>query len=68
MNKTNKLLSFFLTAAIIFAFECIPFLYKDTYSLSEIGWKSVIGIPLGILIWRYFSKKQEVIILKCVDS
>ena len=59
MKKMNKILAFVLTAAIIFVFECIPFLYKDSYSLNDISWKSVIAIPLGILIWTYFSDKQK---------
>ncbi|MGI9525675.1 MAG: hypothetical protein ACR2MS_01035 [Weeksellaceae bacterium] len=55
----NKPLQFLLTVALIFVYECIPFLYKESYSFNDIDWTAIIAIPLGIFIWTYFSEKQK---------
>ena len=55
----NKVLLFLLIAGVIFLLECTPFLYKNSYSIDSVDWTKVIAIPLGIVIWTYFSEKKS---------
>ncbi|MEM7298127.1 MAG: hypothetical protein AAF391_07660 [Bacteroidota bacterium] len=54
----NKYLQFFLGALIIFGLECVPFLYNEAYTMTDVRWGWIIGFPLAFLLMSYFRKKE----------
>ena len=46
----NKYVQFLLGVLIILGLECVPFLYNEAYTLTEVRWGWVIGFPLTFLI------------------
>lgn len=35
---------------VILAFESAPFLYKEDYSVSQMSWLWILGLPIVLLI------------------
>ena len=47
---------------VFFGLECIPFLYKDSYSMSDISWGLVIVFPIvyyGFVAWKDKQLEKE---------
>lgn len=59
----NKYLQTVLLFVIIIILELTPFLYRESYSFSEMKWSTAIVISLGVFAWITYqdkkSKKQE---------
>lgn len=46
----NKYLQSLLFAVAIILMESVPFLYNDAYTIHDIKWGWVIGMPLVLLV------------------
>ena len=54
----NKYLQTSLVFLIILVIELAPFLYKDSYSFSEIDWIKPMAISLGIFVWISYKERK----------
>ncbi len=52
----NKYIQSTLLFIIVLIFEATPFLYKSSYSIDEMKWGWIIGIPLVWLIKNYYEE------------
>ncbi|MBL4559923.1 MAG: hypothetical protein JKX79_02950 [Labilibaculum sp.] len=54
----NKYLQAVLLFVIIIILELTPFLYRESYSLSEMNWPTAVVISVGVLAWINYQEKK----------
>lgn len=55
----NKYLQSLLFAAAIILMESVPFLYNDSYTIQDIKWGWVVGMPLVLLVANVVKGKKH---------
>lgn len=54
----NKYLQSLLFAAAIILMESVPFLYNEAYTIQDIKWGWVVGMPLVLLVANVVKGKK----------
>lgn len=55
----NKYLQSILFAVAIILMESVPFLYNEAYTIQDIKWGWVIGMPLVLLVANVVKGNKE---------
>lgn len=55
----NKYLQSLLFALAIILMESVPFLYNEAYTIQDIKWGWVVGMPLVLLVANLVKGKKE---------
>lgn len=55
----NKYLQSLLFALAIILMESVPFLYNEAYTIQDIKWGWVVGMPLVLLVANVVKGKKE---------
>lgn len=55
----NKYLQSLVFAVAIILMESVPFLYNDAYTVQDIKWGWVVGMPLVLLMANLVKGKKE---------
>ena len=48
-----------LLILFIFVMEAVPFLYNDAYTLKDMKWGWIVGMPMVLFFWDAYQKRKS---------